>query len=77
LFSLEGISYLVNNPRVKVILMMVVYMISPIDLLPEALLGPIGLVDDSLVMVNLVRQVSGLLINFVGQESVREGNRNR
>lgn len=51
--------------------MMVIYTLSPVDILPEAILGPIGLVDDSLVMMNIVRQFSGLLVNFVGQEGQR------
>jgi uncharacterized membrane protein YkvA (DUF1232 family) len=45
-----------------------------LDILPEALLGPIGFFDDTLVMANLVQQLSGLLVNFVGQEMMREGN---
>ena len=56
----------------KFILMMLIYTLSPVDLLPEALLGPIGLIDDSVVMMNIVRQFSGLLINFVGEEGVRD-----
>lgn len=51
--------------------MMVLYTLSPIDVLPEALLGPIGLLDDSVVMMNIVRQFGGLLVNFVGQEAQR------
>jgi uncharacterized membrane protein YkvA (DUF1232 family) len=50
------------------------YIASPLDILPEALLGPIGLLDDTLVMANLAQQFSGLLVNFVGQEGNREGN---
>jgi uncharacterized membrane protein YkvA (DUF1232 family) len=56
---------------------MFVYIVSPLDILPEALLGPIGLLDDSLVMVNLVQQFSGLLVNFVGEEFIRVGNQNQ
>lgn len=63
---------MLTNPRIKFILMMLIYTLSPVDLLPEALLGPIGLIDDSVVMMNIVRQFSGLLINFVGEEGVRE-----
>jgi uncharacterized membrane protein YkvA (DUF1232 family) len=63
---------MLTNPRIKFILMMLIYTLSPVDLLPEALLGPIGLIDDSVVMMNIVRQFSGLLINFVGEEGVRD-----
>lgn len=61
---------MLTNPRIKFILMMLIYTISPIDILPEAILGPIGLLDDSVVMMNIVRQFSGLLINFVGEEGI-------
>lgn len=71
LLTPEGIRFLLTNPRIKFILMMVIYTLSPVDILPEAILGPIGLVDDSLVMMNIVRQFSGLLVNFVGQEGQR------
>lgn len=47
------------------ILVMVIYTLSPIDILPEAILGPIGLIDDSAVMMGIIRQFSGLLINFI------------
>jgi uncharacterized membrane protein YkvA (DUF1232 family) len=73
----EGLRYMLTNPRVKVILIMLLYVVSPIDLLPEALLGPVGLLDDSMVVVNLVRQLSGLLVNFVGEEAVRDGEQRR
>ena len=63
---------MLTNIRMKFILMMLIYKLSPVDLLPEALLGPIGLIDDSVVMMNIVRQFSGLLINFVGEEGVRD-----
>lgn len=51
---------------------MIIYTLSPIDLLPEALFGPLGLLDDSVVAVGLLNQVSGLLVNFVRQEAARE-----
>ena len=71
LLSQDGIRYLLTDPRIKFLLMMIVYTLSPFDLIPEALLGPIGLLDDSLVFANIIRQVSGIIINFVGQEAGR------
>jgi uncharacterized membrane protein YkvA (DUF1232 family) len=47
---------------------MVMYIVSPLDIFPEALLGPIGILDDSLVMANLAQQFTGLIVNFLGQE---------
>lgn len=71
LISQDGIRFLLSNPRVKIILFMVIYTLSPFDLLPEVILGPLGLADDSLVFINILRQVSGLLINFTGDERNR------
>jgi uncharacterized membrane protein YkvA (DUF1232 family) len=40
-------SWLPTNYRpLLVVVLCVVYIISPIDLLPEAFLGPLGLIDD-------------------------------
>ena len=75
LLSQDGIRYLLTNSRVKIILLMVIYTLSPFDVLPEVILGPLGLADDSLVLMGMLRQVSGLLINFVGEERVRENER--
>lgn len=51
---------------------MIIYTLSPFDLLPEVLLGPLGLADDSLVLMNILRQVSGLMINYAGEEANRD-----
>ena len=54
---------------------MIVYTLSPFDLLPEALLGPIGLIDDSAVALNLVRQFGGLVVDFFREEPLRDRER--
>ena len=46
----------------------VAYLISPVDLLPEALLGPLGLADD----VALAFMALDLMLNRVDQEIVRQ-----
>ena len=51
---------------------MVIYALSPVDFLPELALGPLGLLDDSLVMAGMVRQVSSILYGFVREEARRE-----
>ena len=37
--------------RLALLVLAVAYIVSPVDLLPEAVLGPIGLADDSVVAV--------------------------
>jgi len=37
--------------KLLILVIMVLYVISPVDLLPEAVLGPIGLIDDLAVII--------------------------
>ena len=66
-FSLESIYNwyrdLVRNPKYRwwVIGASLVYLLSPIDLLPEALLGPLGLVDDMVIITVLATELAGVL----------------
>ena len=71
LLSQEGIMYLLDSPRTKYIVMMLIYVISPVDFLPEAILGPIGAIDDAAVLVTFFRGISGMMINFVREEGQR------
>jgi uncharacterized membrane protein YkvA (DUF1232 family) len=41
-----------------------IYLISPIDIIPEALLGPIGLADDAAVLALLWKLISSEILNF-------------
>lgn len=63
---------LLRDPRVppggKVIALLgIAYVASPIDLLPELLLGPIGLVDDALVLASALSRI----LNYVHPDLVR------
>ena len=40
--------------RYFTIIICLVYIISPIDIIPEAVLGPLGLVDDGAVLIKLI-----------------------
>ena len=63
--SREGIATLYQNGRLKTIIFSLLYMMSPFDLLPEAILGPFGLIDDSLVGMNMVRTLTNYFIEYV------------
>ena len=65
LFSVEGLKYILESPRIKNILMLLIYTLSPIDLMPEMLLGPLGLADDTFASLEMLRQFSNLLLEFV------------
>lgn len=55
---------------------MLIYTLSPIDILPEGLLGPFGLFDDAFVTMNIVREIAGLMISFNQEQSARNRARN-
>jgi len=65
LFSENGLRYLLTDQRLKYILLLAVYALSPFDILPEAILGPFGLFDDGIVVAGLLRQISAVLYGFV------------
>jgi uncharacterized membrane protein YkvA (DUF1232 family) len=50
------------------VILFALYAFSPVDLLPEAVLGPIGLLDDGIVVAGMIRQVSSILYGFVREE---------
>jgi uncharacterized membrane protein YkvA (DUF1232 family) len=76
LASFGGFMYMFASPRIKIMVAMLLYIILPFDILPEAFLGPIGFLDDSVVLFIFIRQLFGLLVNFMQEEIVREGNKN-
>ncbi len=63
---------MLENPRIKNILMLTIYTLSPIDLMPEMILGPLGLADDTFVSMEILRQLSNLWIEFVRDEARRD-----
>ena len=62
LFSWKGMYYIVkkllNNGK---IFLYSLYILSPIDILPEFLLGPVGLIDDLAVFGLLLKQITNIL----------------
>jgi uncharacterized membrane protein YkvA (DUF1232 family) len=63
---------LLREPRVRagdkaIALLGILYVLSPVDLLPEFLFGPIGLVDDALMLAVTVSR----LVNRVHPDVVR------
>jgi uncharacterized membrane protein YkvA (DUF1232 family) len=54
---------LIRNSKYRwiIIIASAAYILSPVDLLPELLLGPVGLIDDGLVATMLVTEVAAIL----------------
>ncbi|PCJ66009.1 MAG: hypothetical protein COA58_08000 [Bacteroidetes bacterium] len=42
----------------------IIYVLNPLDLLPAALLGPIGLVDDAAILIFLYKRITSELERF-------------
>ena len=40
--------------------------------MPEALLGPLGLIDDGVMVAGIIRQMSSILYGFVREEERRQ-----
>lgn len=53
-FSLRGLQALSRLRTLFLILVPIVYLLSPFDLLPEAVLGIVGLLDDVIVVVSML-----------------------
>ena len=65
LFTVNGLNYILGDDRLKYLILLAIYLFSPFDLLPEAIIGPIGLLDDSFAVAGMIRQVSAILYGFV------------
>jgi uncharacterized membrane protein YkvA (DUF1232 family) len=79
-FSLESIYNwyrdLVANPKYRwwVVGASLVYLLSPIDLLPEALLGPLGLIDDAVIITVLATELTNILKDRVMASKQKNSN---
>ena len=65
LFTVNGLNYILGDYRIKYLILLAIYAFSPFDLLPEAIIGPAGLIDDGVVIANMIRQMSAILYGFV------------
>jgi len=53
------------------VILLAIYTLSPFDVLPEAVLGPLGLLDDGIAVAALLRQISTLLYGYMRSEAGR------
>jgi RING finger protein 170 len=71
----EGMNFFfISIMRSKWILFMMLYIISPFDLIPEAIFGIIGFIDDLFMVVVVIFVISNIFYNFL---RLRDANRNR
>lgn len=62
---------MLSDPRFKYVILLAIYTLSPFDVLPEAVLGPLGLLDDGIAVAALLRQISTLLYGYMRAEAGR------
>ena len=55
-----------KNWNIIIALLALLYIVSPVDLLPEVILGPIGLIDDAIVFLI---GVAPLFASFIGEQN--------
>lgn len=46
-----------NKAKWIKVAIILIYMFSPVDILPEAILGPLGLVDDAAALLLLIKTI--------------------
>ena len=71
IFNTRGLTHILGDVSFLYLVIFAIYTISPFDFLPEALLGPVGLLDDGVVIAGMIRQVSLILYGFVRDERRR------
>jgi uncharacterized membrane protein YkvA (DUF1232 family) len=49
-----------------------IYVISPLDFIPELILGPLGLVDDAAILVFVYKRITGELERFRSEAKFEE-----
>ena len=65
LLTSRGLPYLFAHPNMRLILLLGIYALSPFDLLPEAFLGPLGLLDDGLATGAILSQLTSMLYGYL------------
>lgn len=49
----------------------IIYLISPIDIIPEIVFGPIGLIDDFAILFFAIKRIEKEVINFISWEAIK------
>jgi hypothetical protein len=65
LFTAEGVALLCRLHILLLLLFLVLYLFSPLDLIPEAVFGALGLLDDLIILVAVATYVSQLYRNYI------------
>ena len=67
---MDGLHFIITKLATShYVLLMGLYILSPIDLLPECILGILGLIDDILVFIILLIFVSNAYYNYLTRQN--------
>jgi len=67
LFSFQGLVIMYRLHLIFILLLVVLYLLSPFDLLPEIILGIIGLIDDVVIVIAALVYVSLIYRAYVAR----------
>ncbi|MDB4161085.1 YkvA family protein [Bacteroidia bacterium] len=65
-------TFKIKKRNTLIILGGLVYVLSPMDFLPEALLGPLGLADDAAILVFVYKRITGELERFRNESKLED-----
>ena len=65
LFTVRGLLLIRRLHLIFIVLLIIVYLASPLDLLPEAVFGILGLVDDIIIIIGTLVYISLIYRAFV------------
>ena len=68
LFTAEGVVLPCRLHILLLLLLVVLYLFSPLDLIPEAVFGVLGLVDDIIILVAVVAYTAQLYLHYITNE---------
>jgi uncharacterized membrane protein YkvA (DUF1232 family) len=65
-------TFKIKKRNILIILGGLVYVLSPMDFLPEALLGPVGLADDAAILIFVYKRITGELERFRNESKLED-----
>lgn len=74
-FDFKEIFNTLRTKRGLLIVAAIIYLVSPIDIIPEFIF-PFGLVDDTVVLVFLIREIISLIHEYKSKKPVAAKKRN-
>lgn len=65
LFTIRGLVLIRRLHLILILVLIIVYLLSPLDLLPEAVFGVIGLLDDVIIIIGTLVYIAIVYRTFI------------